>query len=54
MAHGMTRRRFTLAASAVSLAAFGFDKQAQAGDRRTLRFIMRNDLRVLDPNWTTA
>ena len=53
MAHGMTRREFAMAASAASL-ALGFGTRAQAADAKTLRFIMRNDLRVLDPMWTTA
>src|SRR5260370_22617772 len=34
--------------------ALGFGTRAQAADVKTLRFIMRNDLRVLDPVWTTA
>ena len=54
MAHGMTRREFAMAASAVGLAAFGFGGWAQGGEPKTLRLIMRNDLRVLDPMWTTA
>ena len=53
MAHGMTRREFAMAAGAASL-ALGFGTRARADDARTLRFIMRNDLRVLDPMWTTA
>ena len=53
MAHGMTRREFAMAASAASL-TLGFGTRAQAADAKTLRFIMRNDLRVLDPMWTTA
>src|ERR1700758_5318670 len=53
MAHGMTRREFVMAARAASL-ALGFGTRAQAADTKTLRFIMRNDLRVLDPMWTTA
>src|SRR5258708_20105015 len=54
MAHGMTRRQFAIAASATSLAAFGFGARARGADLKTLRLIMRNDLRVLDPMWTTA
>ncbi len=53
MAHGMTRREFAMAASVASL-TLGFGTRAQANDAKTLRFIMRNDLRVLDPMWTTA
>jgi hypothetical protein len=49
----MTRREFAVAAGAASL-ALGFGTRAQAADAKTLRFIMRNDLRVLDPMWTTA
>ena len=54
MAHAMTRREFAMAAGAVSVATFGFGGLAQAADAGTLRFIVRNDLRVLDPLWTTA
>jgi len=54
MAHAMTRREFAMAASAASFAAFGFGARARGADPKTLRFIMRNDLRVLDPIWTTA
>ena len=54
MAHGMTRREFAVAASAAGLAAFGFGGRALGGEPQTLRLIMRNDLRVLDPMWTTA
>jgi len=48
----MTRRQFAIAASATSLAAFGFGGRARGADLKTLRLIMRNDLRVLDPMWT--
>ncbi len=54
MAHGMTRREFAVAASATSLAALGFGARARGAEAKTLRLIMRNDLRVLDPIWTTA
>jgi hypothetical protein len=54
MAHVMTRRQFAIAASAASFAGFGLGGPAQGADLKTLRFIMRNDLRVLDPIWTTA
>jgi peptide/nickel transport system substrate-binding protein len=50
----MTRREFVMATSAAGVTAFGLPPQAQADDAKTLRFIMRNDLRVLDPMWTTA
>ena len=49
----MTRREFAMATSAASL-ALGIGTRGQAADAKTLRFIMRNDLRVLDPMWTTA
>src|SRR5271157_4495366 len=53
MAHRMTRREF--AATAASLAAFGFSATAATGaSTKTLRFIAGSDLRVLDPIWTTA
>jgi peptide/nickel transport system substrate-binding protein len=54
MAHGMTRREFSLAAGAVSLAGLGLSARAKAADTKTLRFIAQSDLRVLDPIWTTA
>ena len=54
MARGMTRREFAVTAGAASLTVVGFGKAARAADPKTLRFIMRNDLRVLDPDWTTA
>jgi peptide/nickel transport system substrate-binding protein len=54
MAHGMTRREFAAAAGAAGVAAYAFGARAESADTRTLRFIMRNDLRVLDPMWTTA
>src|SRR5258707_6898913 len=53
MAHGMTRRELA-AAGAASVAALGLGARAQGADLKTLRCIMRNDLRVLDPMWTTA
>ena len=53
MGHGMTRRDFALA-SAASFAAIASRRRARAAETKTLRFIMRNDLRVLDPMWTTA
>ena len=53
MSHALTRREFT-AASAAALTSFGFGGRARASDSKTLRFIVRTDLRVLDPIWTTA
>jgi peptide/nickel transport system substrate-binding protein len=52
MAQGMTRRE--IAATAASLAAFGFGGTAEGSDTKTLRFIAQSDLRILDPIWTTA
>src|SRR5713101_8271597 len=52
MPHRMTRREF--AATAASLAAFGFATTAEGASAKTLRFIAQSDLRVLDPIWTTA
>jgi peptide/nickel transport system substrate-binding protein len=54
MSHGMTRREFALAVSAASFATLAFGERARGADTKTLRFIVRNDLRVLDPMWTTA
>ena len=54
MAHEMTRRQFAIAASATTFATFGLGAPAQGAEAKTLRLIMRNDLRVLDPIWTTA
>jgi peptide/nickel transport system substrate-binding protein len=53
MSNALTRRAFT-AASAAALASVGFGGRARAADSKTLRFIVRTDLRVLDPIWTTA
>jgi len=54
MAYGMTRREFSKAAGAASLAGLGLGLPAKAADTKTLRFIAQSDLRVLDPIWTTA
>jgi peptide/nickel transport system substrate-binding protein len=53
MRRGLTRREFALGAGAAS---FAIESGARADDRdkKTLRFVMRSDLRVLDPVWTTA
>jgi len=53
MAHGITRREFA-ALGAAGLASLGFNGRALGADNKTLRFIVRTDLRVLDPIWTTA
>src|SRR5262245_39933175 len=54
MPHKMTRREFALAVGAGAFASSGLGWPVRAGDGKTLYFIMRNDLRVLDPMWTTA
>jgi peptide/nickel transport system substrate-binding protein len=53
MTYRITRREFAIAAATASLAG-GFGVSAKSDDTKTLRFIMRSDLRVLDPIWTTA
>src|SRR6202035_2145136 len=54
MAHGMTRREFA-AISGAGLVALASGRPAlAAADSETLRFIVRTDLRILDPIWTTA
>src|SRR5216684_1571408 len=53
MAHGITRREFAVLGAA-GLASLGFNGRALGADNKTLRFIVRTDLRVLDPIWTTA
>src|SRR5580692_2084948 len=51
----MTRRDFaTMAAGAAALAASGLGARAASADKKTLRFILKSDLRVLDPLWTTT
>jgi peptide/nickel transport system substrate-binding protein len=54
MSRGMTRREFTIAAGAATLATYGLKARAQTSDKKVLRFIPQSDLRVLDPIWTTA
>jgi peptide/nickel transport system substrate-binding protein len=54
MAHRLTRREFGIAGGAATFAAYGLGRKAGAAEARTLRFIPQADLRVLDPNWTTA
>ena len=53
MTHGMTRREFTALGGAGFL-ALASARSALGADSKTLRFIVRTDLRVLDPIWTTA
>ena len=53
MAYEMTRRRFA-AMSGAGLLALASSRRALGADQSTLRLIVRTDLRVLDPIWTTA
>jgi peptide/nickel transport system substrate-binding protein len=53
MADGVTRRDFTALSSAAFM-TLASGTPAWAADEKTLRFIVRTDLRVLDPIWTTA
>jgi peptide/nickel transport system substrate-binding protein len=53
MAGRLTRREFIIAAGAASFAA-GLGARAKNNEARTLRFVARSDLRILDPIWTTA
>jgi len=55
MDYRITRRGFAAGAGVVALVAAGFGQGGNAAaENQTLRLIMRNDLRVLDPMWTTA
>ena len=53
MAHRMTRREFA-ALGGAGLGALALGRPVLGADSKTLRFIVRTDLRVLDPIWTTA
>jgi peptide/nickel transport system substrate-binding protein len=53
MAHGMTRREFA-ALSGAGFVALASGRRALGADTKNLRLIVRTDLRVLDPVWTTA
>src|ERR1700680_232696 len=53
MAHEITRREFA-ALGAAGLASLGFNGRALSAANQTMRLIVRPDLRVLDPVWTTA
>jgi peptide/nickel transport system substrate-binding protein len=53
MARALTRREFTITAGAASLAA-SLGAKAKNNQIRTLRVVVRSDLRILDPIWTTA
>ena len=54
MPHRMTRREFELAADAGPLASLRLGWPVRVGDGKTLSFIRRSDLRVLDAIWATA
>ena len=54
MPHRMTRREFALAVGAGAFASSGLGWPVRAGDGKTLSFIRRSDLRVLDAIWATA
>jgi peptide/nickel transport system substrate-binding protein len=54
MPHRMVRRELALAEGAGAFASSGLGWPVRARDGKTLYFIMRNDLRVLDPIWATA
>jgi peptide/nickel transport system substrate-binding protein len=53
MTYGMTRRAFG-AMGGAGLVALASGRRAVGADAKTLRLIVRTDLRVLDPIWTTA
>jgi peptide/nickel transport system substrate-binding protein len=53
MAHRMTRREFAVVGAA-GLVGLAFGRRAQGADSKILRFVVRTDLRVPDPIWTTA
>jgi peptide/nickel transport system substrate-binding protein len=53
MTRGITRRAFAAFAGGAALSASKLLAWANA-DQKTLRFILRSDLRVLDPLWTTT
>jgi peptide/nickel transport system substrate-binding protein len=56
MARGLTRRRFAQLAGAAAILGGRLPAFAQTGasSAKTLRLIPQNDLRVLDPIWTTS
>src|SRR5215472_11484477 len=57
MSQGLTRRRFAQLAAAAGVVGHSFGARAQSvatGGTKTLRMIPQNDLRVLDPIWTTS
>jgi len=54
MTHRMTRRAFGVLAGAGLVALAAGRSALDAAGSKTLRFIVRTDLRALDPLWTTA
>jgi len=54
MARRITRREFTMSVGAAGALTAGFAPRAQAADNKTLRFVLKSDLRILDPIWTTT
>jgi peptide/nickel transport system substrate-binding protein len=55
MTRGLTRRRFAQSAAAFGALSLGLPALAQTGAAsKILKFIPQNDIRVLDPIWTTA
>src|ERR1700685_3043436 len=56
MVQGLTRRRFAQSATALGVLAYALPARAQSGasSAKILRMIPQNELRVLDPIWTTA
>jgi peptide/nickel transport system substrate-binding protein len=54
MNQGLTRRRFAQSAAAFGTLAYGLPAFAQSSGPKILKMIPQNDLRVLDPIWTTS
>src|ERR1700731_1477456 len=54
MACEVTRRTFGVGVAASAMTALGATGSAAPVDSKTLRFILKSDLRVLDPIWTTT
>ena len=56
MKQGLTRRRFAQSAAALGMLGYGLPSLAQSGasSAKILKMVPQNDLRVLDPIWTTA
>jgi peptide/nickel transport system substrate-binding protein len=54
MTRGLTRRRFAESAATFGALSLGLPAFAQGAATKVLKYIPQNDLRVLDPIWTTA